>query len=401
MESGPTVMNPWRMLIWLFIGQILIAFIGRSVSPLGVFIGDSLQLTNAQIGMLPAALFFGQFVASIPFGILVDRVGTKRLILVLSLTLGISFMLVSVTFHFILLLAFMAIGGIGYGAYHPVSTRGILDWFETTNRGTAMGIKQMGVTAGSALAAFLLVPLSDQFGWRPVLFISAAVLIIGGTIAYLFYRDPPKEKFTTSAGMWKQMVAVGKNRHLLLITVGAGTLSAGQMSLNTYLILYTNQVLLIPLVLAGMLLVISEISGSSGRIIWGIVSDKIFHGNRFIILCVIAIISAGCALVMGMLPAEPPVILLVTTVILFGFSIAGYNGIWLNAATEVVPKEQSGLASGFTTSFGAWGVILGPPLFGLITDVTGSFQVAWFTLATLMAIVSILFFVLHYQMRRS
>ncbi|QDI91917.1 MFS transporter [Salicibibacter halophilus] len=96
--------RPWQMLTWLLIAQVLIAFVGRSVAPLGVFIGSSLELTNAQIGMLPAALFLGQFLASIPFGLLVDQVGPRRLLLLMCLCLGLNFVLVSLTSNFFLLL---------------------------------------------------------------------------------------------------------------------------------------------------------------------------------------------------------------------------------------------------------------------------------------------------------
>jgi MFS transporter, ACS family, hexuronate transporter len=55
----------WQMLIWLLIVQILVAFVGRGLVPLGVLIGADLSLTKAQIGMLPAGLFLGQALASI------------------------------------------------------------------------------------------------------------------------------------------------------------------------------------------------------------------------------------------------------------------------------------------------------------------------------------------------
>ncbi|SDZ81407.1 hypothetical protein SAMN05421743_101298 [Thalassobacillus cyri] len=60
--------EPWRMLLWLLMAQIMVAFIGRSLGPLGVLIEEDLSLTKAQVGLLPSALFLGQAVASIPTG---------------------------------------------------------------------------------------------------------------------------------------------------------------------------------------------------------------------------------------------------------------------------------------------------------------------------------------------
>lgn len=174
------------------------------------------------------------------------------------------------------------------------------------------------------------------------------------------------------------------NRRLLLLTIGAMTLSASQMSLNTYIILYATNHLLVSIVFAGMLLVISEVGGSLGRVIWGMVSDRLFQGNRMIILCMIATISTLGFVTLATLSEGVNLVVLVLIIFVLGFCLAGYNGLWMNAATEIVPKEQAGLSSGFSTSIGAWGVILGPPLFGLIADVTGSYSASWIVMAVLM-----------------
>ncbi|UQX55553.1 hypothetical protein M5V91_07760 [Cytobacillus pseudoceanisediminis] len=52
--------NPWKMLLFLLLAQLMVAFVGRSIGPLGVLIGEDLSLTKSQIGMLPAALFWAR-----------------------------------------------------------------------------------------------------------------------------------------------------------------------------------------------------------------------------------------------------------------------------------------------------------------------------------------------------
>ncbi|WP_158735748.1 MFS transporter [Alteribacillus sp. YIM 98480] len=390
--------EPWRMLGWLLFTQVLVAFVGRSLAPLGVFIGDSLMLTNAQIGMLPAALFFGQFAVSIPSGMLVDRVGTRPLLLALSLCLALSFFFAALTSHFVLLLLFVVIGGLGYGAMHPTSNRGILYWFERRSRGTAMGIKQMGVTVGSALASLLLVPLSAAYGWRPV-FIGAAILLsAAGIISFLRYRDAKATLKTPGAkkeNTWKTLLRMGKNKAVLLVSIGAVGLSGAQMIVNTYIIIYTTQVIGLSVALAAILLVISEIAGSIGRVAWGVVSDRLFKGNRFILLSVIAIISSASAVIMALLPPGTSFTFVAVLAFMFGLCVAGFNGLWMNAATELVPLKQAGLASGFSISLGSWGVIIGPPLFGFITDMTGTFTAGWYALAVVLVITAGLFLYLH------
>lgn len=386
--------NPWRMLTWLLIVQIMVAFIGRSLAPLGVLIGEDLSLTKAQIGMLPAALFLGQSVVSIPAGFMVDRIGSKKLLFLLSLCLGLSFILMTVTSIYAMVLVMVTLGGVGYGTMHPTSNKGIIYWF-AEKRGTAMGIKQMGVTAGSALAALLLLPAATIWGWRPVLIGACVLLIVTGLFAYRFYFDPPAKEAKNGIAdkpvrLFTSILQMFKEKPLVLVSVAAMGLSGSQLILNTYIVLFAYEHLGIPLVLAGMLLVISEVSGSFGRVVWGIISDNLFNGKRIIILVIISSLSILTSIIVGLLPVGTSFWVMVPITILFGFCISGFNGIWMNAATELVPIEQAGIATGFTLTLGSWGVIIGPPLFGYIVDATGTFTFGWILLDIMLATVIVL-----------
>ncbi|ASK62502.1 MFS transporter [Virgibacillus phasianinus] len=397
-----TKINPWKMLAWLFAAQVSVAFIGRSLAPLGLLIGADLSLSMAQIGMLPAALFLGQSLAAIPIGYFTDLVGSRRVLLMLSLCLGLSFLLMTLSSAFVVVLVLITLGGIGYGSMHPASNRGIIYWFTAKKRGTAMGIKQMGVTFGSALSALLLLPLASEWGWRPVLLGASMLLIVVGFLAFLFYKDPPPEK--VSAGITSKepsqllpsIYALFKHKALILISICAMGLNGGQMALNTYLVLFAYEQLGINLVLSGILLVISEVSGSFGRIIWGMISDRLFNGKRIIVLIIISFFSILLSLTVAFLPTGTSFWVMALITVFLGFCMSGFNGIWMNTATELVPREQSGIASGFSITLGSLGVIVSPPLFGLIVDKTGSFMFGWLFLAVVMTMVIA---VLVYTMR--
>ncbi|MDN7245243.1 MFS transporter [Planococcus shenhongbingii] len=387
-------LNPWHMLIWLLIAQIMVAFVGRSLAPLGVLIGDDLSLTKAQIGMLPAALFLGQSLVAIPAGFLVDRVGSKKLLFLLSLCLGLSFILMAVTSFYWLILLLVALGGAGYGAMHPTSNKGIIYWF-SEKRGTAMGIKQMGVTLGSALAALLLLPAAAAWGWRPVMIGACLFLIVTGIFAKRFYFDPPDKAGKVMADekparLFASIFLLFKEKPLVLVSFGAMGLNGSQLILNTYIVLYAYEYIGISLVLAGMLLVISEVSGSFGRVAWGMISDNLFQGKRIIVLVIVAAFSIAASITIALMPPGTPFWVLVPLTVLFGFCISGFNGIWMNAATELVPIEQAGIASGFSLMLGSWGVIIGPPLFGYIVDATGSFTYGWLFMAGILSAVIVL-----------
>ncbi|MDN4076005.1 MFS transporter [Fictibacillus terranigra] len=385
------IQEHWQMLIWLLFVQILVAFVGRGIVPLGVLIGNDLSLTKAQIGMLPAGLFLGQAIASIPAGFLADRLGSRRLLLALSLCLGINFMLSTFLNEFWSMLLFVVLGGLGYGAMHPVSNRGIVYWFSQVQRGTAMGIKQMGVTLGSALSAVILLPLAAKYGWRTAVIGASALLIGAGFLSFYQYRDSEHSHSANHSerlsafyrSMWKMV----RNKPLLLVSLSAFGLNGAQMCLNTYLVLYAHEKMGISLVLSGMLLVISEVCGSFGRVAWGVVSDRLFNGERTIILLLITIISAISSLVIVSIPANTEFLFLVPVVAVFGFAVSGFNGIWMNLASELVRPEHAGISSGLSIMIGSLGVMVAPPFFGLMVDMNGNYTYGWLFVTFLLCIV--------------
>ena len=395
--------EPWRMLAFLLLAQLLVAFIGRSVGPLGVLIGEDLELTKSQIGMLPAALFLGQALASIPVGFVVDQTGSKTLLLFISLCVGGSFILMTFSHHFGFVLLLVVIGGLGYGAMHPVTNRGIIHWFQRTQRGLAMGIKQTGITTGSALAGLVLLPLASVYGWRHVVAIACMLLIIGGIVAFTLYHDSVKETNngekdrTSFLYSMKHMLA---NKPLMIVSISAMGLSGSQLCLVTYIVIYCYEYLHISLFLSGVLLVISEICGSIGRIVWGLISDRLFKGKRVIVLMIISGIAGAASLILAFLPSNTAFLVMIPITMVFGFAISGFNALWMNVASEVVDVRFSGLSSGFSITLGSLGVITLPPLFGFVVDSFGSFTAGWLMIVGVMIAVFLLLLLLVLELKK-
>jgi MFS transporter, ACS family, hexuronate transporter len=381
--------EPWRMLLFLLIAQLMVAFVGRSIGPLGVLIGEDLSLTKSQIGMLPAALFLGQAVASVPAGYLTDRYGSRKLLLTAAFCLGLGFIVMMLLGQFWAVLLMVMIGGCGYGSMHPVTNRGIIYWFSLKQRGTAMGIKQMGVTAGAALAGLILLPLGAEYGWRPVLLSACILLLVSGCVSYLVYRDSPEQEESNPAGLvafYKSMFKMLKNRALMLVSFSAMGLNGSQMCLNTYLVIFAYERLGFSLFLSGILLVISEVSGSLGRIAWGMISDFLFNGNRVVILLIITVLTAVASVTLAFIP-NVSFWTMVPIVVIFGFCVSGFNGIWMNLASELVPREQAGISSGISITLGSIGAVLIPPLYGYTVDQSSSFTFGWLLITGMMVIV--------------
>src|SRR5690625_7741061 len=109
----------------------------------------------------------------------------------------------------------------------------------------------------------------------------------------------------------------------------------------------------------------SESGGSVGRGVWGVISDRLFKGERIIVLLIISILVAIVSVVVVRLPSGISFYIVAIIVFVFGFGSSGFNGIWMNATNEMLDRAKSGAVTGVSITFGSWGVIFFPPIFGL------------------------------------
>jgi MFS family permease len=100
----------WAMFVWLLLIQLFVAFVGRSAGPLAPFLEKDFHISKAELGLLPAALFVGQSLVSIPAGWYADQLGARKMILILSFLLSISFFVVCLVPWFYVALFFVVIG---------------------------------------------------------------------------------------------------------------------------------------------------------------------------------------------------------------------------------------------------------------------------------------------------
>ena len=169
-----------RHLIWLLLIQTITAFAYNGYVPLIPFIQQEFVLTKTQVGYLTSAVFLGSSLIAIPSGVIVDRIGVRKTLLIFCsvVTFVLFFFFIATNYFLVLVLLFLL--GMGYGGITPGTNRGIMEYFPITNRGTAMGIKQTGVPLGIALAALVLPTIATSYGWKISLF-SVSIILFGLT----------------------------------------------------------------------------------------------------------------------------------------------------------------------------------------------------------------------------
>ncbi|MBD8037605.1 MFS transporter [Solibacillus sp. A46] len=365
-------MKQVRWLVWLIIvSQLFTAFVGRSLNPFAAYIGESFMLTNLQIGFLPTALFVGQFLATLPMGFIADKVATNRLMLLLMSIVGSGFLLLAtIDGNYYIALLFIMMAGLGYGGMHPVTNKMLVQLYPMQKIALPMGVKQMSITLGSALSSIVLIAIAEYIGWQQTVAMASILLLLIGISVYMLlkpYEETFRSHSATEVSLISQMKKLMSSTPLFFSTLVALILMGIQVTFNTYLLLYLIEVKVWAVYLAGLALACSEIFGALGRVLWGIISDKLLRSNRWVVLLIIAVwIPSG---LYGLHIVQDR-LLLVIIIATIGFSLSGFNGIWMNLAVESVPKMLSGSASGYSVTFASVGVFIIPPLFGYILDQT-------------------------------
>jgi len=160
------------------------------------------------------------------------------------------------------------------------------------------------------------------------------------------------------------------------------------LALLAYLVLAMRDTFGVSVVDAARLLAVAHLGGAVGRLGWGFVSDRLFDGRRrpgLTINALLAVAALG-GLALG---AALPAALLPVLALVAGVAAFGWVGLYLALVAEIGGSRSAGLLTGFAVIFSWGGVLIGPPLFGIVLHATDSYRVAWLVLAVAALVVAV------------
>lgn len=364
-----------------------------TIGTLAPFMKPELQLSSAQIGLLCSAVTIGSMIAQIPAGIICDLFSPGRVISLGLCIIGVSAFAVSLVNSYLSAFSLLVLLGLGVGCNQAPASKAVVLWFPLKGRATAMGVKQTGIAVGGFFASILLPALALFDDWRFAFRAAGLASLLSAAVVFAFYKNPSPDpgRSVQSRPFGKEIfLRLLLERDFLLICLAGILLMIVQYSFSTYFILYCHDGLGIPVQRSGFLLALSFASGAFGRVGWSVLSDFVFGAGRKIVLVLIGIIGAlGSAAFVPLKTFDHPSAVYLTA-ILFGFVGLGWNAIYLTIAAEFPGSELAGTATGMVFLISNLGVIVGPPFFGYLIDVTGAYDLSWFFLAFCMSMVALL-----------
>jgi sugar phosphate permease len=188
---SPAMRRMQRIALLMLVVSGTINYLDRSALAIGnPEIRKELGLTATQMGVLLSAFLVSYAFAQLPTGLLVDRVGPRKL-----LGLGLAVWSLAQTLAgFVGSLSQLwwarLFLGVGEAPQFPSGARVVSNWFNVKDRGFPTGVFNSASSIGPAIAPPLLTALMLAFGWR-VMFITLGVLgLIAAVVWFAVYRDP-------------------------------------------------------------------------------------------------------------------------------------------------------------------------------------------------------------------
>src|SRR5215475_13889970 len=183
---------------WIIVAVaiVIIGFGSGALLSLGVFlkpIQDSMTWSREAISAVALGMWIVYGMGALMWGMLSDRWGARRVVVVGGLLLGLGLVAASqITTLWQFYAAFGGIVGVAAGAFYTPLTTTVTRWF-TANRGLAVAL----VSAGTGLGTFVVAPLArwliSSYDWRfAMLLLGDLVWVIVIPLA-LLVREAPRD----------------------------------------------------------------------------------------------------------------------------------------------------------------------------------------------------------------
>jgi len=349
-----------------------------SVLAMSPIIRDELNLSTAQIGLFMSAYYGAQSLCVFSAGALADRVGIRVALVSAHVLLIAGAVLMATAASLITALVAMAIMGAGYSIINPATARAVLEWFPSSRRATAMGIKQTGVPVGGVLAAICGI-LATLTHWQNIIWLITALTCLNMIFCLRLglpsqERNIANDKSHSIAQAFKAQFSNRKIRNFACVNI---CLQISQANFFTFLTVFLRDVALASQPLAAACLGLAQSTSAIGRIMWGIVCDRFYSGRRTHLVIQISIAAGFFFMLLAFVEPGPWLWIGVLATAALGLTIAAYAGLTLVIAAESAPADQTGIAVGFNLMAVYVGGVVGPPLFSLAMDILGSYRAGW------------------------
>lgn len=378
--------DTWRPLAVTLTIQALVSMAAICVPVMAPVLGAAISVSPTYVGFYVAIIYAAGMLSSVSGGAAVARFGAIRVSQACAVLCAAGLAVSSIPSPFAVACGAILVG-LGYGPVTPASSHLLARTTPPHRMSLVFSLKQTGVPLGGVLAG-TLVPLMLGWGWQAALLCVAAANLACAFVAQLVRpaldadRDPQRP--LELGNMAQPILLVMQHPELRRLAACSFMFAIAQLSLTAYLVTYLTTSLAYGIVAAGLMLSVSQFAGVAGRIMWGYVSDR-WLGARRTLVALAALMGVSALATALLLPTMPGWLVLAILVV-YGVSAIGWSGVYLAEVARRAPAGQASMATGGTVAITFLGVVLGPPLIGVLSGATGTLRSGFIAVACALAL---------------
>jgi ACS family glucarate transporter-like MFS transporter len=362
------------------------------------------HLSTVQLGYLFSAFLWTYLVAVLPWGIWVDRYGTRKSTAWGMAIWSLATLATGGAWSFAALFGSRLVMGFGESATYPAGGRTIREWMPAGERGLATVIFNCGGYFGPAVGLLGTGYLVSELGWRGGFYVAGAIGLVW-LLAWLawfrqpeqatFIGEPERQKILAErggpaiAGTAAPVSALLRCRSLWGVAIAQGCAVYTVYLFLTWLSSYLQATRGLTVLKTGMLTAVPYAVAVPGTIFIGWLSDRLLRGkavqsgvrrNQVAVL----MLCAGCMIAIRWVSDTATILALISLCLscigsAVGLNIALTNDLLRNAA-------NTGKAHGFLVTGGNLFGVIAPIATGYIIAGTGSYDSAFVAAGVLLVV---------------
>jgi MFS family permease len=363
--------DQWRALAAAQLGWTLDAFdVMLYAFALGA-IRAEFGLSAAQAGALASVTLVASAAGGILFGVLADRIGRVRALVLSILTYSVFTALTATAQGIASFVLWRALVGIGLGGEWSAGTVLVAESWPAEHRGKAIGIVQSGWALGYAAAAIVSAAVLPAWGWRALFAIGIAPALLAAWVRRSVrepeaWHGPPRE-----TGAWRALLHPPLRAHVIAATGVATAVLFAYWGLFTWLPAYLAAApeeggAGLGLVRSAAFVVAVQAGALVGYLGFGFLSDALGRRRSFQLF----VLGAAAVVPVYALAGGHPTLLFWLGP-LVGLLGHGYFSVFGAMLAELFPSAIRGTAQGFCYNAGRAVSAAAPYTLGLLADTRG------------------------------
>ncbi len=372
---------------------VLFSCLGLGRLSLGMLLpsmGTSIELSYSQMGLISTGNFVGYMLSVFLSGIIARSIGARWTISLGLFLVGSSMVFITRAMGFWEIMIPYVATGIGSGLANVPMMGLVSHWFLKSRRGWAAGFMLSGIGIAIVFTGLFIPWVNASMkaeGWRTGWLTMGIISLATCAIAAFFLRNAPEEKGLAPIGESGMAPVLSGQYPKAAINANKWTM----VHLGCiYALFGATYVVYATFIVTAMInergfgentagtfwAVVGGLSIVSGPL-FGWLSDRL--GRKLGMMLVYSLFTVSYVLVAAKLPNP----FLYASIGIFGLAVWSIPTIMSAAVGDYTGPVRAVKALGFITLFFGVGQITGPAVAGFLTDITGTFSMAFWLCASL------------------